>query len=273
MARRNHICFTKCLNSTVTIYPKTLGKTIAQECKKTTLLAHVHRSKNDAIIQCISKSPEQTTKSRKIASPRITAHVFWSFPNGMTQIIWFSKKNFRISRVNGTYLVSNALYFTCTFVHRCRIVYDHHIVLVHVLFAIRAGVGLFCFLSRESNTEQATPLTGCLPCFAGFSFGVSGLFAVKAVQLYRGNATVVSTDQRFQTIRLKTTEHSIHRYNAFKCKLKELTTKSALSAWGHRSLACARPVGGYIDHVIYRRVQFPFVLGSVSHFLPFPPSP
>ena len=109
MARRNHICFTKCLNSIVTIYPKTLGKTIAQECKKTTLLAHVHRSKNDAIIQCISKSPEQTTKSRKIASPRITAHVFWSFPNGMTQIIWFSKKNFRISRVNGTYLVSNAL--------------------------------------------------------------------------------------------------------------------------------------------------------------------
>ena len=102
--------------------------------------------------------------------------------------------------------------FTCGFVRWCRIVYDHHIVLVHVLFAIRAGVGLFCFLSRESNAEQATPLTGCLPCFAGFRFGVSGLFAVKAVQLYRRNATVVSTDQRFQTIRLKTTEHFIHCY-------------------------------------------------------------
>ena len=31
------------------------------------------------------------------------------------------------------------------------------------------------------------------------------------------------------------------------CNLKELTTKSALSAWGQRSLACACPVAGYID--------------------------
>ena len=56
--------------------------------------------------------------------------------------------------------------------------------------------------------------------------------------------------------------------NAFKCNLKELAPKSALSAWGQRSLACACPVAGYIDHVIHRCVQFPFVLGSVSHFLP-----
>ena len=61
--------------------------------------------------------------------------------------------------------------------------------------------------------------------------------------------------------------------NAFKCNLKELAPKSALSAWGQRSLACACPVAGYIDHVIHRSVQFPFVLGSVSHFLPLPPSP
>ena len=61
--------------------------------------------------------------------------------------------------------------------------------------------------------------------------------------------------------------------DAFKSNLKELTTKSALSAWGQRSLACACPVAGYIDHVIHRRVQFPFMLGSVSHFLPLPPSP
>ena len=43
--------------------------------------------------------------------------------------------------------------------------------------------------------------------------------------------------------------------NAFKCNLKELTTKSALSAWGQWSLACACPVAGYIDHVILGRVQ------------------
>ena len=59
--------------------------------------------------------------------------------------------------------------------------------------------------------------------------------------------------------------------NAFKCNLKELTTKSALSAWGQRSLACACPVAGYIDHVIHWRVQFSFVLGSFNHFLLSPP--
>ena len=59
--------------------------------------------------------------------------------------------------------------------------------------------------------------------------------------------------------------------NAFKCNLKELTTKSAFSAWGQWSLACACPVAGYIDHVIHWCVQFPFVLGSVSHFSSRPP--
>ena len=60
--------------------------------------------------------------------------------------------------------------------------------------------------------------------------------------------------------------------NAFKCNLKELTTKSVFSAWGQRPLACACPVAGHIDHVIHWRVQFSFVLGSVSHFLPLSPS-
>ena len=59
--------------------------------------------------------------------------------------------------------------------------------------------------------------------------------------------------------------------NAFKCNLKELTTKSALSAWGQRSLTCACLVAGDIDHVIHWRVQFSFVLGSFSYFLPPPP--
>ena len=65
----------------------------------------------------------------------------------------------------------------------------------------------------------------------------------------------------------------VSAYHAFKCNLKDLTTKSALSAWGQRSLTCACPVAGYIDHVILWRVQFSFVLGSVRHFLPLPPSP
>ena len=56
------------------------------------------------------------------------------------------------------------------------------------------------------------------------------------------------------------------------CNLKELTTKSAVSTC-QRSLACACPVVGYIDHVIHWRVHFSFVLGSVSHFLPLPPPP
>ena len=48
-------------------------------------------------------------------------------------------------------------------------------------------------------------------------------------------------------------------FHAFKCNLKELTTKSTLSAWGQRSLPCACPGAGYIDHLIHWRVQFSFV--------------
>ena len=59
--------------------------------------------------------------------------------------------------------------------------------------------------------------------------------------------------------------------NAFKCNLKELTTKSALSTWDQRSLACTCPVAGFVDHAIHWRVQFSFVLGSSSHFLSPPP--
>ena len=38
-------------------------------------------------------------------------------------------------------------------------------------------------------------------------------------------------------------------------------------------MACTCSVAGYIDHVIFWRVQFSFVLGSVSHFLPLTPPP
>ena len=49
----------------------------------------------------ISKSAEQTNKSRKITSSQNTAHIFWSFPNKMVQTIWFSNQNFQFSQVNG----------------------------------------------------------------------------------------------------------------------------------------------------------------------------
>ena len=57
---------------------------------------------------------------------------------------------------------------------------------------------------------------------------------------------------------------STNLLNTFKYNLKELTTKSALSAWGQWSLSFTCPVAGYIDHVIHWRVQFSFVLGSVN---------
>lgn len=54
-------------------------------------------------LQSISKLPEQTKKGRKIASPQITDHILWSFPNGMSRSIWFSIRNFRLSHLNGKY--------------------------------------------------------------------------------------------------------------------------------------------------------------------------
>ena len=47
-----------------------------------------------------SKSAKQTKKSRNTASPQKTAHIFWSFPNGMAGTIWFSNRNFRVFHVN-----------------------------------------------------------------------------------------------------------------------------------------------------------------------------
>ena len=71
---------------------------------------------------------------------------------------------------------------------------------------------------------------------------------------------------------LKQTQQTYNdKLDAFKCNLKKLTTKSALSAWGQWSLACLCPVAGYIDHVIHWHDQLSFMLGSFSHFLPPPP--
>lgn len=54
-------------------------------------------------LQIIAKSTEHTEKSRRIASHQITAHILWSFPNGMARTIWFSYRNFRFSHVNCKY--------------------------------------------------------------------------------------------------------------------------------------------------------------------------
>ena len=55
-------------------------------------------------LQSTCNSAEQPKKSRKIAPPQITAHIFWSFLTGMARTIWFSHRNFRFSYVNNKYL-------------------------------------------------------------------------------------------------------------------------------------------------------------------------
>ena len=51
----------------------------------------------------LSKSAEQILKSRKIALPQITVHVFWRFSNGMARTIRLSNRIFRFFHVNGKY--------------------------------------------------------------------------------------------------------------------------------------------------------------------------
>ena len=85
----------------------------------------------------------------------------------------------------------------------------------------------------------------------------------------RSRNQIPSFGKSFCIIHLLQSEFDYHKKNcnliiiAFKCNLKELTAKSALSASGQRSLACACPVAGYIDHMIHWHVQFSFVLGSL----------
>ena len=54
-----------------------------------------------------SINPNQLNKLKRvekeiycIATPQITSHIFWSFPNEMMWTIWFSNLNFRFSHVN-----------------------------------------------------------------------------------------------------------------------------------------------------------------------------
>ena len=56
-------------------------------------------------------------------------------------------------------------------------------------------------------------------------------------------------------------------------QFKGVNNEERLRSWGQQSLACACSVAGYINHVIHWCVQFFFVRGSVSHFLPLPAPP
>ena len=40
---------------------------------------------------------------KKITSPQITAHIFWTFPTKMMWTTWFSNQNFQFFHVNGKY--------------------------------------------------------------------------------------------------------------------------------------------------------------------------
>ena len=68
---------------------------------------------------------------------------------------------------------------------------------------------------------------------------------------------------------------------AFKCNLKKLTTKSALSAWGQRSFGMRMPSSSLhrscdsLARPVFPRAVF-FLFsprGSSTHFLPLPPPP
>ena len=79
-------------------------------------LVHKHKTKKEWTwwenepLQSKSKSAEQTKKDRNFSLPPITAHIFWSFPNGFRGANHlFSNWNFRFSHVNG--LVLLAYYF------------------------------------------------------------------------------------------------------------------------------------------------------------------
>ena len=50
--------------------------------------------------QLFKSAQKKTELGRKIAAAKITAHVVWSFPNGMARTISFSNRNFRFSLGN-----------------------------------------------------------------------------------------------------------------------------------------------------------------------------
>ena len=76
-------------------------------------LLNLTRWENELLLS-ISKSAEQTQKSRKIASPQITAHIFWNFPDQMARTIWSSNPEIPVFHVNGKYPRFLVAGFYCT---------------------------------------------------------------------------------------------------------------------------------------------------------------
>ena len=92
------------LNANSRLFPRLpFAKTIRLEISGINIKQLNARLREREPLENISTSARENSKSRKIASPHITAHIFWSFPNGMVRTIWFSNWNFRFSRVNGKY--------------------------------------------------------------------------------------------------------------------------------------------------------------------------
>ena len=75
---------------------------------KTITFDMVGRGLENKPLKNISKSSEQTKKRRKTSSRQITAHIFWSFLNGMARN-QTGKPEFSVFHVNGKYPTPGSL--------------------------------------------------------------------------------------------------------------------------------------------------------------------
>ena len=119
----------------------------------------------------------------------------------------------------------------------------------NIMFACRSlcftSCGIYSLYTLPNNITQVCPLSRDFP----------SLLQVQAAKLTPLTLPLLQASRSCLFCFFSSTIS----FYAFKCNLKELTTKSTLSAWGQRSLACACPGAGYIDHLIHWRVQFSFV--------------
>ena len=114
------------------------------------------------------------------------------------------------------------------------------------LWFTSCGISLLCTL--PNNITHVCPLSRDFPSF----------LQVQAAKLTPLTLSLLQASRSYLFCFFFFFSSTIS-FHPFICNLKELTTKSALSAQGQRSLACACPGAGYIDHLIHWRVQFSFV--------------
>ena len=108
--------------------------------------------------------------------------------------------------------------------------------------------GIYSLCTLPNNITQVCPLSRDFP----------SLLQVQAAKLTPLNLPLLQASRSCLFCFVFFFFSSTISFHPFICNLKELTTKSVLSAWGQRSLACACPGAGYIDHLIHWRVQFSF---------------